>query len=116
MIRPKGDKTLKNLKVSERGETEIVEVIKHYQSKGELKVETLGRGIAWLDTGTHKSLHEASNYIEVLENRQGLKIACIEEIAFQKGYISKGQLLLLAESMKKNEYGKYLMNIANQSI
>jgi len=106
----------KNLKVSERGETEIVEVIKHYQSKGELKVETLGRGIAWLDTGTHKSLHEASNYIEVLENRQGLKIACIEEIAFQKGYISKGQLLLLAESMKKNEYGKYLMNIANQSI
>ncbi len=101
----------KNLKVSERGETEIVEVIKHYQSKGELKVETLGRGIVWLDTGTHQSLLEASNFIEVLENRQGLKIACIEEIAHQKGLISDAQLENLAKHLKKNSYGDYLMSL-----
>ena len=106
----------KGLQASSRGELEIVDMLNYYLERNTLKVELLGRGVSWLDTGTHKSLHEASNYIEVLENRQGLKIACIEEIAFQKGYISKGQLLLLAESMKKNEYGKYLMNIANQSI
>ena len=104
------------MQASSRGELEIVDMLNYYLERNTLKVELLGRGVSWLDTGTHKSLHEASNYIEVLENRQGLKIACIEEIAFQKGYISKGQLLLLAESMKKNEYGKYLMNIANQSI
>ena len=78
----------KNLTVSTRGELEIVDVIKHYLGKGELKLETLGRGIAWLDTGTHESLLDASNFIEVLENRQGLKISCIEEIAYQKGWIS----------------------------
>ena len=79
-----------------------------------MKVELLGRGVSWLDTGTHKSLHEASSYVEVLENRQGLKIACLEEIAFQKKYISKEQLLKLAEPMKKNEYGQYLIQAANQ--
>ena len=81
-----------------------------------MKVELLGRGGSWLDTGTHKSLHEASSYVEVLENRQGLKIACLEEIAFQKKYISKEQLLKLAEPMKKNEYGQYLIQAANQDI
>ena len=80
-----------------------------------MKVELLGRGVSWLDTGTHKSLHEASSYIEVLENRQGLKIACLEEIAFQKGYISKEKLLILAEIMKKNEYGQYLIKVADES-
>lgn len=103
----------KNLKSSSRGETEIVDVMNHYLEQGNLKVELLGRGVTWLDTGTHHSLHEASTYIEVLENRQGLKIACLEEIAFTKGYIEKEQLLELAEPLKKNEYGKYLIKIAN---
>ena len=102
----------KGLNASERGETEIVDVIKHYQTENQLKVETLGRGIAWLDTGTHHSLLEASNFIEVLENRQGLKIACIEEVAYMKGYISKQQLIKLAEPLMKSDYGKYLMNIS----
>jgi len=100
---------------SDRGETEIVEMLKYYLKHDALKVELLGRGVSWLDTGTHKSLQEASSYIEVLENRQGLKIACIEEIAFQKGYISKDQLLSLAEPMKKNEYGQYLIKISDET-
>ncbi len=103
----------KNLKPSKRGETEIVDILNHYLELGILKVELLGRGVSWLDTGTHHSLHKASTYVEVLENRQGLKIACIEEIAYQKGLISKKQLRGLAEPLKKNEYGKYLMDIAN---
>lgn len=102
----------KNLKPSLRNETEIVDVMKHYLSKNNLKVELLGRGVSWLDTGTHKSLHEAATYIEVLENRQGLKIACLEEIAYDKGYISKNDLIKLAQPMKKNDYGKYLLKIA----
>jgi glucose-1-phosphate thymidylyltransferase len=102
----------KSLTPSPRGETEIVDMLTHYLKNNRLKVELLGRGVSWFDTGTHKSLHEASNYIEVLENRQGLKIGCLEEIAFQKGYISKDQLLLLAEPMKKNMYGQYLIKIA----
>jgi len=77
----------KNLRPSDRGETEIVDMLNYYLKYNNLKVELLGRGVSWLDTGTHKSLHEASSYIEILENRQGLKIACLEEIAFQKGYI-----------------------------
>ena len=101
----------KNLKVSERGEIEIVDVIKYYQNKRELKIEALGRGIAWLDTGTHQSLLEASNFIEVLENRQGLKIACIEEIAYQKGLISDTQLENIVKSLKKNSYRDYLVSI-----
>jgi len=104
----------KSLLPSSRGETEIVEMLQHYLEHDTLKVKLLGRGVSWLDTGTHKSLHEASSYIEVLENRQGLKIACIEEIAFEKGYISRDQLLSLAEPMKKNEYGKYLIKILDE--
>ena len=100
----------KNLKPSKRGETEIIDIMKFYLNTG-LNVEILGRGVSWLDTGTHHSLFEASNYIEVLENRQGLKIACIEEISYNKGYISKEQLLSTAESMKNNAYGQYLINI-----
>ena len=100
---------------SDRGETEIVDMLNYYLKHDTLKVELLGRGVSWLDTGTHKSLHEASSYIEVLENRQGLKIACLEEIAFQKGYISKEQLLIFAEIMKKNEYGQYLFKVADES-
>ena len=106
----------KDLIPSARGETEIVDMLNFYLNNDGLKVELLGRGVSWLDTGTHRSLHEASSYVEVLENRQGLKIACLEEIAFQKKYISKGQLLKLAEPMKKNEYGQYLIQVANQNI
>jgi len=105
----------KGLMPSKRGETEIVDMLNYYLNNNNLKVELLGRGVSWLDTGTHRSLHEASSYIEVLENRQGLKIACLEEIAFQKQYINKEQLLTLAEPMKKNEYGQYLIQIANQA-
>ena len=101
----------KQLNVSKRGETEIVDVIQHYKKKGKLKVELLGRGIAWLDTGTHQSLLQASNFVETLENRQGLKIACIEEIAYQNGLISKKQLKILANKLINNEYGKYLLNL-----
>ena len=101
----------KQLNVSKRGETEIVDVIQHYKKKGKLKVELLGRGIAWLDTGTHQSLLQASNFVETLENRQGLKIACIEEIAYQNGLISKKQLKILANKLRNNEYGKYLLNL-----
>ena len=106
----------KDLIPSARGETEIVDMLNFYLNNDSLKVELLGRGVSWLDTGTHRSLHEASSYVEVLENRQGLKIACLEEIAFQKKYISKGQLLKLAEPMKKNEYGQYLIRAASQDI
>ena len=107
-------KIAKGLLPSDRGETEIVDMLQHYLEHDTLKVKLLGRGVSWLDTGTHKSLHEASSYIEVLENRQGLKIACIEEIAFEKGYISRDQLLSLAAPMKKNEYGKYLIKILDE--
>ena len=103
----------KKLIPSSRGETEIVDIMKHYLKNNNLKVEILGRGVSWLDTGTHHSLHEASTFVEVLENRQGLKIACLEEIAYDKGYIKKSDLIKLAEPMKKNEYGKYLLKVAN---
>ncbi len=104
----------KSLTVSSRGELEIVDVIKHYLEKGSLKLETLGRGIAWLDTGTHESLLDASNFIEVLENRQGLKISCVEEIAYQKGWISDEELEDIAKSLKKNTYGEYLLSLLNK--
>ncbi len=99
------------LKPSARGELEIADVIRTYLQLGELYVEKLGRGFAWLDTGTHESLLEASTFIETLEKRQGLKIACIEEIAYRIGYISAEQVCRLAQPMQKNGYGKYLIEI-----
>ena len=89
---------------------------KNYLQKGDLKVELLGRGYAWLDTGTHESLIEASQFIQTIENRQSLKVACIEEIAFEMGYITREDLIRLAEPLKKNQYGQYLLNIAKQGV
>ena len=106
----------KKLLPSERGETEIADMLNYYLNNKTLRVDLLGRGVTWLDTGTHKSLHDASSYIQVLEERQGLKIACIEEIAYQKKYISKEELINLAEPLKDNDYGKYLMQVLIQNI
>ena len=103
----------KNVKPSDRGELEITTINQEYLRQEKLYVEVLGRGYAWLDTGTHESLLEASNFIEVIEKRQGLKIACIEEIAYKKGYISKEQLIALGNELSKNSYGKYLLKVAN---
>jgi glucose-1-phosphate thymidylyltransferase len=105
----------KDIKPSERGELEITDINKIYLENGDLNVELLGRGYAWLDTGTHASLLEASQFIETVEKRQSLKIACLEEIAFNMGYISKEQLLELAKPLMKNQYGEYLVKIANQA-
>ena len=104
----------KNVKPSTRGELEITAVNEMYLSEGTLNVKNLGRGTAWLDTGTHESLLEAANYVEAIQNRQGLFIACIEEIAYQKGWITKEKLQNLAESLIKTEYGKYLLNFINK--
>jgi glucose-1-phosphate thymidylyltransferase len=104
----------KNIKPSNRGELEITTVNQEYLTQGNLKVEVMGRGYAWLDTGTHESLLEASNFIQTIENRQGLKVACLEEIACEMGYISKAQLLVLAEPLKKNGYGQYLIQRAKE--
>ncbi len=102
----------KTITPSDRGELEITTVNQKYLEGNCLKVELMGRGYAWLDTGTHESLLEASNFIQTIEHRQGLKVACIEEIAYEMGYISKEQLLQLAEPLKKNNYGKYLISRA----
>ncbi len=104
----------KSLKPSKRGELEITDLNRLYLNENRLSLKVLGRGMAWLDTGTHDSLLQASNYISTIENRQGLKVACIEEIAYQRGYIDRQQLLALAEPMRKNEYGQYLLTITER--
>jgi glucose-1-phosphate thymidylyltransferase len=102
----------KHIKPSARGELEITTVNQEFLKDGELKVQTLGRGFAWLDTGTHDSLSEASTFVEVIEKRQGLKIACLEEIALLQGWITKEQLREIAKPMEKNAYGQYLLQLA----
>jgi len=102
----------KGLKPSARGELEILDTVRPYMDAGELHVQELGRGFAWLDTGTHDSLLEAGTFVETLEKRQGLKISCVEEIAWRKGFISTEQLRAQGESLKKNEYGRYLLRLA----
>lgn len=106
----------KNVKPSERGELEITAVNNEYLKRGKLKVELFGRGMAWLDTGTHRGLLEASNFVEAIQTRQGLYVACLEEIAYKKGYISKEQLLELANPLMKTEYGKYLVKVSKEVI
>ena len=103
----------KSIKPSPRGELEITDINNTYLNRGELHVELLGRGVAWLDTGTHESLLDAANFIKVVEDRQGLKIGCIEEIAYRKGFINAEQVLQIAEPLKKNGYGKYLLELVN---
>jgi glucose-1-phosphate thymidylyltransferase len=107
-------KIAKNIKPSARGELEITTVNQEYLKHQALKVQLLGRGFAWLDTGTDESLSEASTFVEVIEKRQGLKIACLEEIAYKNGWITRQDILGLAESMKKNQYGQYLLNLAKK--
>ena len=103
----------KNVKPSARGELEITAVNNEYLRRGDLMVETLGRGFAWLDTGSHDSLLDASDYVAAVQKRQGLYVSCIEEIAYRRGFISKEQLLKLAEPLMKTNYGKYLVEVAN---
>jgi len=104
-------KVAKSIKPSARGELEITTVNQEFLNDGELKVQLLGRGFAWLDTGTHDSLSEASNFVETLEKRQGLKISCLEEIAYRKGWITVEKLQELAKPMLKNQYGQYLLQL-----
>lgn len=105
----------KNVKLSERGELEITSVNNEYLRRGKLKVELFGRGMAWLDTGTHRGLLEASNFVEAVQTRQGLYIACLEEIAYRKGYINKEKLLELAKPLMKTEYGQYLVKVSMEN-
>ncbi|MDB9928590.1 glucose-1-phosphate thymidylyltransferase RfbA, partial [Flavobacteriaceae bacterium] len=107
-------KIAKNIIPSHRGELEITSVNQEYLRQKKLKVELLGRGFAWLDTGTHDSLMEAGQFVETIEKRQGLKVACLEEIAFRMNYISSNQLMILAEPLKKNGYGQYLLKLAKE--
>jgi glucose-1-phosphate thymidylyltransferase len=106
----------KQIKPSARGELEITTVNETYLQMGDLKVELMGRGYAWLDTGTHESLLEASNFIQTIEKRQGLKVACIEEIAYEMGYIGKEKLIELAQPLLKNQYGQYLLRRAHEDV
>jgi len=106
----------KSLRPSLRGELEITDLNRLYLEENRLKVKILGRGMAWLDTGTHESLLQASNFIQTIEDRQGLKVSCIEEIAFTRGYITREQLLDLARPLSKNQYGQYLMKIAEEKF
>ena len=106
----------KSLKPSKRGELEITDLNRLYLDEGKLKVQIMGSGMAWLDTGTHESLLQASNYIHTIEQRQGLKISCIEEIAYKMKFIERSQLLSLAEMLKKSSYGEYLFQIANETV
>lgn len=106
----------KNIEPSPRGELEITDINQEYLEMGKLDVEVMGRGYAWLDTGTHESLLEAGTFIETIEKRQSLKVACLEEIAFRMGYITHNQLVDLAQPLKKNGYGQYLLRIAEESV
>jgi len=106
----------KQVKPSERGELEITTVNQMYLERGDLNVELLGRGFAWLDTGTHSSLLEAAQFVETLEKRQGYKVACLEEIAFNQGWLSKKQVLEIGQSMSKNDYGQYLISLVHESL
>jgi len=101
----------KTMKPSARGELEITDVNLAYLERGRLRVELLGRGFAWLDTGTHESLVQATNFVQTVQERQGLRIACVEEIAYRSGFIGREQLRVLAEPMRKNEYGAYLLRL-----
>ena len=109
-------KIAETMKPSPRGELEITDVNKQYLAWGDLNVQNLGRGFAWLDTGTHDAMHEAANYVETIEKRQGLKISCIEEIAYRLGYIDRDQLQALGKVMEKNNYGQYLIRLANGEL
>ena len=106
----------RKLKPSARGELEITDLNRRYLEQGKLTVEVMGRGTAWLDTGTHDSLHEASTFIQIIEKRQGLKIACVEEIAYRLGYIDAAQLERLAAPMRSNAYGQYLLNVLRERL
>lgn len=105
----------RNIKPSPRGELEITDVNQAYLERGKLAVEVMGRGFAWLDTGTHESLLEASTFIETIEKRQNLKVACLEEIAYRMGYIDQAKLLELAQPLKKNQYGQYLLRLVEEA-
>jgi len=109
-------KKAKKLKPSKRGELEITDLNKLYLEEGNLKVELMGRGMAWLDTGTHESMLQASNFVATLEQRQGLKASCIEEIAYIRGFIDRKQMLVLAKKLGKSQYGIYLRNIATEKF
>jgi glucose-1-phosphate thymidylyltransferase len=106
----------RSLRPSDRGELEITDLNRLYLANGDLRVERLGRGTAWLDTGTHEALLEASNFIAAIENRQGLKVACPEEVAYRMGYISREDILRIGRSMSKNGYGQYLISLAEEDL